>query len=104
MAPAVSSPIPLTRSNSWREAARIRGASPKYSSNCRTRTGPTLLIRLRATRASRVSIPGLQMIDQLAGHDLATTAVGHGELKTLIRPGGSKAALLIQRNEIDAEV
>ncbi len=56
MASAVSSPMPRTWS-SWRlEALRMAGASPKCSSNCRTRTGPTCSIMFSATNASRESI------------------------------------------------
>jgi hypothetical protein len=48
------------RSSSDLEAARIFGASPKCSSNCRTRTGPTCSIMFSATNASRESMHGLK--------------------------------------------
>src|ERR1051325_4809245 len=57
MASAVSSPIPRTWSSCDFDARRMAGASPKCSSNCRARTGPTCSIRFSATRASRASIP-----------------------------------------------
>src|SRR6266699_3458878 len=52
IASAVSSPIFLTWSSCCLVARRISGASPKCSSNCRRRMGPTCSIRFNATNAS----------------------------------------------------
>ena len=49
-------PMPWTRNSSCLEAFRMEGASPKCSSSCRTRTGPTCSIILSATNASRESM------------------------------------------------
>ena len=59
MASAVSSPMPRTFAGAaWREAREDGGASPKCSSNCRTRTGPTCSIKFNATSASLESMRG----------------------------------------------